>query len=72
MSLEIQAVQLRRQQAMLSDGQIVPIVSMLDYEGEDTDAPEDARAIVAGPCTGGKWYTDSLEAYDFNQPASLN
>lgn len=72
MSLDIQAVQLRQRLAMLSDGQVVPIVSMLDFEGEDTEEPHEAKAVVAGPCSCGRWYTDSLDGYDFTNPSALN
>lgn len=43
---------------ILSDGQVLPITTMLDWEGEPCrrDDPEALR-FVAGPSLSGQWHT---------------
>lgn len=32
----------------MEDGEVLPIIRMVDYEGRDCDDPDDAAAFVAG------------------------
>ena len=58
MSLLVEAINRTTRQAVLSDGQILPITHWLGYE-EECD-PEDAISCVCGPCKDGYWYTVDL------------
>lgn len=67
---EIEAINLRQGKALLDDGQVIPITTMMDSEGEDTLCPRAAKAIVAGPCKDGRWYADMTSIFD--QRATVN
>lgn len=69
MQIEIHQIHLSRREAVTSDGQIIPIVSLLDNWGEDTEEPSEAKAFVAGPDNRGQWHTDMTESY---VPATSN
>jgi len=58
---DVQAVNRARAQAVLSDGQTVPVGAWLDPDGEC--APPDAVAAVAGPDDDGRWHAIDLTKF---------
>lgn len=62
MTLLVEAVNKTIGQAILSDGQVLPITHWFSYE-EECD-PEDAISCVCGPCKDGYWYTIDLSEMD--------
>lgn len=58
---DVQAVNLRRRLALLTDGASVPITTLLDAEGDETEDAEQAVAFVAG--AGRQWFSASLAHY---------
>lgn len=62
MALLVDAVNKTTGQAVLEDGQILPITHWLRH-GEDCD-PEDATYCICGPCKEGYWYVANLSEMD--------
>lgn len=52
-----------RLEAVLDDGEIIPIVGLYDAWGMDANDPEQATAFVAGPDACGRWYGDAFSSY---------
>jgi hypothetical protein len=63
MQIEVEAINLGRRQALLSDGQIIPINLMVDHRGEDTDNPAEAVQISAGPDNTGGWWHGQVSGF---------
>lgn len=49
------AINHARDTILLSDGRIIPVVGLLDDEGDECDSYEDAVVIVAGTQLYGFW-----------------
>lgn len=65
--LTVEAVNKERQEAVLSDGQVIPVVSWIGADlktGETCEvAPLMAVAATAGPDKDGGWYAINLDEY---------
>ena len=58
----IEAINLSRRLALTEDGETVPIVGLLDADGEDTDDIDAAVAFTAG--SGGRWFSGVCACYE--------
>ena len=62
MTLLVEALNRTTCQAVLSDGQVIPITHWF-LDGEDWNADE-ADTCVCGPCKNDKWYMVDLSKMD--------
>lgn len=53
---DITSVDMSARVARLDTGENIPVTNMFDARGEETDDPNIARRVVAGPCADGNWY----------------
>lgn len=60
--LTVVAVNVRERLALLSDGRTVPIVTLFDQLGDETDSAFHAKAFVAG--ADREWFSDDLATYE--------
>lgn len=58
---DVQAVNLGRRIALLTDGRTAPITQLLDAAGDETHDPSDAAAFVAG--AGRQWFAGLLSHF---------
>lgn len=58
----IVSINLGKRLALLDDGRTVPITTLMDKWGEDTDDTESAVVFVAG--AGTMWFSDLLSSYE--------
>lgn len=63
MPLDVCQVNLGRRLAILTNGELISIASLLDHDGDETHDPAQATSFVTGPDSNGKHWQDSLEAY---------
>lgn len=63
--MQIESVNLGRRLALV-EGSVVPITTMIDEWGDNTDNPAEAVSFVAGPHKG-IWLTDLVSSFDFNK-----
>ncbi len=64
--VEIAICNMKKREVTLDDGTVVPIVSLLDDEGDETDDEDMAVVVVAGTDWLGYW-TIELEPEDYEQ-----
>lgn len=57
----VQMLHLNRRQALLTDGRTVPVVTLIDDDGEEVVRAEDACGFVAG--AGREWFSGLLAHY---------
>lgn len=62
--VEVSAVNLDEQLVLLSSGELIPIVKMVDLNGDETFAVDDAIAIVAGPMEDDLWMVIDLALFE--------
>lgn len=60
--INVQAINLSRRLALISDGSTVPVTNLLDADGDEAAAPEEAVGFVAGE--GGTWFAGLLSDYE--------
>lgn len=60
---EVEAIHRRRREALLSDGEVIPIASFHDHDGTKLGSHLGALYCVAGPDHEGKWWSISLLAF---------
>ena len=60
--MRVVAVKLAARVALLSDGSTVPVVMLLDDEGDETDITHDAVSFVAGE--GSLWFAERCGDYE--------
>lgn len=65
----VEAVNLKERIALMSNGEVLPIIKFLDMFGEDCDDPQEAVGAVAGPDADGKWAAIMLSEFNFNKAA---
>lgn len=58
----IEAVNLTARTALTDDGEAIPITQMLDANGDQTEAPSEAVAVVAGRF--GQWFCVDLRQFE--------
>lgn len=63
----VEAVNLEKRLALMSDGEVLPIIKLINIEGKECDDPEDAFGAVAGPDANGKWAAIMLQEFNFNR-----
>lgn len=66
MTKQIEAVNISEGLGLLDNGEVVPICSMIDCEGEITMSPQHCVAFVLGPCADDKWYDGFRGDYQFS------
>lgn len=59
---DVEAVNVGRRIALLTDGRTVPITNLLDGDGDETDDPAEAVAFVAG--ADDQWFAAQLADYE--------
>lgn len=61
--MTVEAVNLGRREALLSDGRVVPVVAMFDADGEETEEPGAAVSLVVrgGPS---RWFAVRVGAFE--------
>ncbi len=52
-------------------GWAMPIVNMFDIDGDETDIPEDACSIVAGPTQDDQWMMIRLSGSEHDMKSKL-
>lgn len=60
--VKVTAISIKGRHALLSNGRTVPIVKLYDFEGDETDEPEDAVRFAAG-AVGEGWYGGDTRDY---------
>lgn len=60
--IDVQAINLTKRLALLSDGATVPVTNLLDADGDETQEPAQAVGFVAGE--GGTWFAGLLSDFD--------
>ena len=58
----IEYLNLTQKFLVLSDNQILEITNMMDGEGDNTDDPEVAESIVAGPDKNEQWWAVNISS----------
>lgn len=53
--MDVYAINTHERIAILDDGKMVPIVTLLDCEGDETEDPDCAEIAVAGSTLSGWW-----------------
>ena len=61
--MTVEAINIARGLALMSDGSFVPITNHIDANGDECE-PEDAEHVVAGPDADGRWWLLVLKEYD--------
>ena len=61
--MEVTCIHRGRSEAILEDGQVLPVTQYCDSFGEECDGPE-AVSCVAGPDKDGLWVSIDLTAFD--------
>lgn len=64
----ILAINLKDRLACDDTGDLLPIVTMFDLDGDATDDPELALEGVAGPDRDDKWYRFTVSGYGGRKP----
>jgi hypothetical protein len=72
MMVDVASVNLFRRQAILTDGQIIPITLLIDSTGEDTDDLEKVVAFATGPDKHGYSFHEQVASYGFISKNTLN
>jgi len=52
--IDIDAINLGRREALLTDGSVVPITNLIDADGDDAETAAAAVGLVCG--VGGLWF----------------
>lgn len=61
--LRVYSVNIKTSEAILTDGQILPVTTWIGREGEETEDPGLALCCVAGPDKKGRWWAIDLQYY---------
>ena len=59
--VDVEALNLPRREALLTDGRVVPIINLIDADGEETESVLRAISFVCGE--GREWWSDLIECY---------
>ena len=62
--LDVEAINIAGRMVLLTDGQTIPITTLLDDFNEETDDEDDAAFLVAGPDARGKWWRIECDAFE--------
>lgn len=60
--IDVEAINLGRRQALLSTGAVVNITQFFDEDGDETNDPEFALAMVI-KLPDGRWWTGDVSSY---------
>lgn len=63
MSVDVFAINLDEQIAILDNEEVVPVAAWVDTFGEDCDQ-EDAACAIIGPCKEGLWRVAHLNEFE--------
>lgn len=58
------AVNRDRRLVLMDNDDVIPITNMIDADGAETDAADEAIGFVAGPTRAGEWLAGLFEAFD--------
>jgi hypothetical protein len=58
----VEALNLTKRLAILTDGRTMPITSFIDVEGDETNDLAEAESFVCG--AGREWWSGSLSAFE--------
>lgn len=68
-TVDVEAVNQSDGLVLLATGEVVPIDTFLDDEGDETDDRDEAVVAVAGPTADGKWLSVALTDFTRHVPS---
>lgn len=60
--VDVQALNIKQRLALLTDGRMVPITTLIDGDGEETQNLSEAVSFVCG--SGREWFSDLISHYE--------
>lgn len=61
---DLAALNVTQRLALTDAGDLIPIVSMFDWEADKTDDPGEAVTFAAGPDRAGFWYAGRVDDFE--------